>query len=105
MSQRITITLPDEVYRKVKESAERDFRTIGAEIAYLLHLHVPAYKDTALDSEQITPRVPTTPTPSMFIPHDAPGGLHHATSTPENPTGQDYTPTTDITGLNHRTII
>lgn len=77
MSQRITITLPDEVYQKVKEQAERDFRTIGAEIAYLLHLYAPAYKDTKLDPSQITPRVPTP-------------------STPENPTGQTYTPTNQI---------
>lgn len=74
MSQRITITLPDEVYQKVKEQAERDFRTIGAEIAYLLHLHAPAYKQLRLDPSQITPR---------------------STPTPENPTGQDYTPTND----------
>lgn len=72
MSQRITITLPMEVYQKVKEQAERDFRTIGAEIAYLLHVHVPAYKNIALDSSQITPR---------------------STPTPENPTGQSHTPT------------
>lgn len=76
MSQRITITLPDDVYKKVKESAERDFRTIGAEIAYLLHLHVPEYHDTTLDENQITPR--------SFIP------------TPENPTGRP-TLTNDIT--------
>lgn len=74
MSQRITITLPDEVYQKVKEQAERDFRTIGAEIAYLLHFHVPAYKQLQLDPSQITPR---------------------STPTPENPTGQSHTPTND----------
>lgn len=78
MSQRITITLPDEVYQKIKEQAERDFRTIGAEIAYLLHLYAPAYKQTKLDPNQITPRVPIS------------------ISTPENPTGQDYTPTNQI---------
>ena len=46
MSQRLTITLPDNVYKSIKEQAERDYRTIGAEIAYLLHMHVPAYKDS-----------------------------------------------------------
>ena len=73
MSQRITITLPDEVYQKVKESAERDFRTIGAEISYLLHMYAPAYQHVTLDDNQITPR-----------------------HTPENPTGQTYTPTNHI---------
>lgn len=73
MSQRITITLPDEIYKKVKESAERDYRTIGSEIAYLLHLHVPTYKDLRLDERQIMPRLP------------------------ENPTGQSYTPTANTT--------
>ena len=87
MSQRITITLPDEVYQKVKEQAERDFRTIGAEIAYLLHLHVPAYKDITLEPNQITPRS----TPTMF--------------TPENPSGQSYSPTNDTYQQPKRTII
>lgn len=41
MSQRITITLSDEVYNRLKEQAGRDLRTIGAEISYLLQLHVP----------------------------------------------------------------
>lgn len=42
-TQRITITLPIEVYNKIKESAVRDVRTIGEEITYLLQLHVPSY--------------------------------------------------------------
>lgn len=42
MSQRLTVTLDDETYSYLKEQAERDYRTIGAEICYLLHLHVPA---------------------------------------------------------------
>lgn len=47
MSQRLTITLDDETYTRLKEQAERDYRTIGAEICYLLHLHVPAYSTPA----------------------------------------------------------
>ena len=35
---RLTITLPQDVYDRIKEQAERDFRTVGAEIAYLLNL-------------------------------------------------------------------
>jgi len=59
MSQRITITLPSDIYQKVKEQAERDFRTIGAEIAYLLHVHVPAYQKLTLEEQQITPHKKT----------------------------------------------
>ena len=46
MSQRLTITLPDDVYNHIKEQADRDLRTIGAEITYLLRLHAPGYQDT-----------------------------------------------------------
>lgn len=45
MSQRLTITLPDDVYNHIKEQSERDLRTIGAEITYLLRLHVPGYQE------------------------------------------------------------
>lgn len=62
MSQRLTVTLDDETYSYLKEQAERDYRTIGAEICYLLHLHVPA-------------------------PTSAPGEFIKPTYTPENPTG------------------
>lgn len=55
MSQRITITLDDEIYNQLKEQAKRDYRTIGAEIGYLLRLYVPTYK-TILSA-------PITPTP------------------------------------------
>lgn len=47
MSQRITITLPDDVYHRIKEQASRDMRTIGAEITYLLKLYVPQYATVA----------------------------------------------------------
>lgn len=74
-TQRITITLPIEVYQKIKESAERDTRTIGEQITHLLKLYVPSYTPTKFISPHSTP----TPTP-----------------TPENPTGQTHTPTNDI---------
>ena len=45
-TQRITITLPIEIYQKIKESAERDTRTIGEQITHLLKLHVPTYSNT-----------------------------------------------------------
>ena len=38
-TQRVTITLPIDVYQKIKESAERDTRTIGEQITHLLKLH------------------------------------------------------------------
>ena len=73
MSQRLTVTLDDETYSYLKEQAERDYRTIGAEICYLLHLHVPATSVTSAPKEFIKP-----------------------TYTPENPTGQSHTPTNII---------
>ena len=44
-TQRITITLPIDIYEKIKESAKRDTRTIGEQITHLLKLHVPTYSD------------------------------------------------------------
>lgn len=73
-TQRITITLPIEVYQKIKESAERDTRTIGEQITHLLKLYVPSY------------------TPTKFISHNT----STSTPTPENPTLQTHTPTNDI---------
>lgn len=71
MAHRLTITLPDDVYEKIKKQAERDMRTIGAEIAYQLKLHVPAYKE-----EQ----------PTTIIQHHLsyPPGVR----SPENPAGR-----------------
>ena len=48
-TQRITITLPQKLYQKIKEQAERDTRTIGEEITHLLKLHVPGYADATVD--------------------------------------------------------
>lgn len=50
-TQRITITLPKEVYQKIKESAERDTRTIGEQITHLLKLYVPAYTPTQFSTQ------------------------------------------------------
>jgi metal-responsive CopG/Arc/MetJ family transcriptional regulator len=52
-TQRITITLPQKLYQKIKEQAERDTRTIGEEITHLLKLHVPGYAD-ATDTTNTT---------------------------------------------------
>lgn len=41
---RFTITLNDDIHQKLKEQAERDHRTLGQEIAYLIELYVPAYQ-------------------------------------------------------------
>ena len=49
-TQRVTITLPIDVYQKIKESAERDTRTIGEQITHLLKLHVPTYSDSNLET-------------------------------------------------------
>lgn len=43
---RFTITLDDDIHQLLKEQAERDRRTLGQEIAYLLELYVPAYQKT-----------------------------------------------------------
>lgn len=48
-TQRITITLPIDIYQKIKESAERDTRTIGEQITHLLKLHVPTYSSSSTE--------------------------------------------------------
>lgn len=53
-TQRITITLPQKLYQKIKEQAERDTRTIGEEITHLLKIHVPGYADTITDDATTT---------------------------------------------------
>ena len=87
MAHRLTITLPDDVYEKIKEQAERDMRTIGAEIAYQLKLHVPAYKK----EEQ----------PTTIIQHHLsyPPGVR----SPENPVGRPDIITARVKSL-HRVL-
>lgn len=52
---RFTITLDDDIHNLLKEQAERDRRTLGQEIAYLLELYVPAYQKTSGAGIQSTP--------------------------------------------------
>lgn len=70
MAHRLTITIPDSLYTALTETAKRDYRSLSQEIIYLL--------------EKFTP----ISAPQQFI---SPG-----VRSPENPTGQDYTPTNDI---------
>ena len=58
-TQRITITLPKDVYSHIKEQAERDIRTIGEEITYLLRLHVPSYSTPEPFTKPILAENPT----------------------------------------------
>lgn len=41
---RFTISLDQNMYQILKEQAERDHRTLGAEIEYLLEVYVPQYQ-------------------------------------------------------------
>ena len=71
MSQRLTITLDDDTYTRLKEQAERDYRTIGAEICYLLHLHVPAYSSVVSTPDPfIKPVLPENPEGSPTLTND-----------------------------------
>lgn len=74
--KRFTIGLPEDVYKLLKEQAERDHRTLGQQIAYLLEVYVPSYQKTM---ENTFPNTFTKPN-----------------YTPENPTGQSHTPTNTI---------
>ena len=91
---RFTITLSDDMHQKLKEQAERDHRTLGQEIAYLIELYVPAYQKNSPD---IQPTPVTSP-----APHYPPGVR---SPIPENPEGRPiitndynsyYQPTTTI---------
>jgi hypothetical protein len=44
--KRFTIGLPEDTYNILKKQAERDHRTLGQQIAYLLEVYVPAYQKT-----------------------------------------------------------
>ena len=55
---RFTITLSDDMHKRLKEQAERDRRTLGQEIAYLLELYVPAYQSQNNSSIISTPENP-----------------------------------------------
>jgi hypothetical protein len=64
--KRFTIGLPEDTYNILKKQAERDHRTLGQQIAYLLEVYVPAYQKTM----EVT----------------FPGTFIKPTYTPENPT-------------------
>lgn len=72
---RFTITLDDDIHQLLKEQAERDRRTLGQEIAYLLELYVPAYQKSR-------PGGSDTPTSSPAL-HYPPG-----VRSVENPEGR-----------------
>lgn len=87
---RFTITLSDDMHKRLKEQAERDRRTLGQEIAYLLELYVPAYQSQNNSSTIST-----------------------STSIPENPEGRPiitndfnsyYRPTTTISAPRRQVI-
>lgn len=65
---RLTVTIPKNIYDALYEQAKRDMRTVSNQLTYIL------------EQRLINP-VPTFVKPIY---------------TPENPTGQDYTPTNQI---------
>lgn len=52
---RFTITLDDDIHQLLKEQADRDRRTLGQEIAYLLELYVPAYQTNNNNDDLTSP--------------------------------------------------
>lgn len=96
---RFTITLSDDMHQKLKEQAERDHRTLGQEIAYLIELYVPAYQKTS------DAGIPSTP--SFHYPEGVRSPI------PENPEGRPiitndynsyYQPTVTAPAPRKRTI-
>lgn len=95
---RFTITLDDDIHNLLKEQAERDRRTLGQEIAYLLELYVPAYQKT---------KPGVQPTPALHYPEGVRSPI------PENPEGRPmitndynsyYQPTVTAPAPRKRTI-
>lgn len=95
---RFTITLNDDIHQKLKEQAERDHRTLGQEIAYLIELYVPAYQKNS-------PGI--SPIPSLHYPEGVRSPI------PENPEGRPiitndynsyYQPTVTAPASRKRTI-
>ena len=74
MAKRITITFTDEEYDKIKQQAEENYRSFNDEVRYqLAHLK----------------------TTQSFL-HYPPGVRSIVAPTPENPAGQQHTPTNNI---------
>lgn len=68
---RFTITLSDDMHKRLKEQAERDRRTLGQEIAYLLELYVPAYQSQNNSSTISAPTsIPENPEGRPIITND-----------------------------------
>ena len=84
---RLTITLPEKIYKQIKTRAEKNLRTISNQIAYeLQHPDILPKPVSAPESKPVS--VPDT-TQTVFT-----------SPTPENPTGQSHTPTADTTKAN-----
>lgn len=66
---RFTITLSDDMHKRLKEQAERDRRTLGQEIAYLLELYVPAYQSQN-NSHIASTSIPENPEGRPIITND-----------------------------------
>lgn len=62
--KRFTIGLPEDIYQILKEQAERDHRTLGQQIAYLLEVYVPSYQKTM----EVT--FPSTFTKPIYTPEN-----------------------------------
>lgn len=65
--KRFTIGLPEDTYKILKEQAERDHRTLGQQIAYLLEVYVPAYQKTMEVTFPDTFIKPTEKSPTLTI--------------------------------------
>lgn len=85
-SKQIKITLTKENYNKLKEAAEKNYRTLSQEVNYRLHqlLSRPGNLDTPASSPIYFPPGVREPLPSTFIPHNTPGGIRTILN-PENP--------------------
>lgn len=55
----IRINIPDDLYNKIQEQAQKEYRSVPNYVASVLHTHLS------------TP----IPTPPQFIPHNTPGGM------------------------------
>lgn len=71
--KRFTIGLPEDIYQILKEQAERDHRTLGQQIAYLLEVYVPSYQKTmevTFPSTFIKPTLAENPTNAPILTND-----------------------------------
>lgn len=68
--KRFTIGLPEDTYQILKEQAERDHRTLGQQIAYLLEVYVPAYQKTMEVTFTKPIYTPENPTNAPILTND-----------------------------------